>query len=173
MRLVNLEDVRAEMLEEYEMDVAAQKLYCSERLTDRGEEQYPELLREAILSHDETWLARELNRRGLIKSQEGRRNRSGGYSLVSVPVTAAETFAEGEFNRFYIRGVCKAAINAGKSSVKIYRAKSVRQPRELSSRLIGTTIEAQELLNDLRRTTSVDTVGVPGGPNSGLSVCFN
>lgn len=130
------------------------------------------LLREAICKHADDWLAAELRRRGYFKTHEERRNsRTGSVSQVRVPVTAADTLAEGEFNRFYIRGVCRRAINEGIAEVVIYRAKEVEQPRPESEARRGQHLPAEAVLNDLRNSPGVDTaLGLPSGPNSGLSV---
>ena len=102
---------------------------------------------------------------------EQRRARNGGYTSVRVPVTAPDTLAEGEFNRFYIRGVCRHALESNIGAVEVYRAKAVMQPRSDSQTKIGAMIPAQSLLNDLRVNIGVDTaLGLPPGPNSGLSV---
>ena len=39
-----------------------------------------------------------------MKSHEYMRSRSGKIKVAKVPVTAPETLAEGEFNRYYVRG---------------------------------------------------------------------
>jgi len=55
--------------------------------------------------------------------------------------------------------------------VEVYRAKQVKQPRPESIRLEGQRLNAAELLTDLRTHVGMDTVlGLPPGPNSGLSV---
>jgi hypothetical protein len=170
MKLENLESVRALMLEELEYDVSKDILYRSERLTDHGFTEYPELMRQAIASHDEQWLAHEINRRDLLKSHEIR-NTKRGQITAKVPVTAAHTLAEGEFNRYYIRAVCRMSLERGQTTVEVYRAKEVEQPRPESQRRIGALLRADAVLEDLRDKSSVDAVlGVPAGPNSGLSV---
>jgi hypothetical protein len=56
--------------------------------------------------------------------------------------------------------------------VEVYRAKPVQDPRPRSRQIIGTRIDAQRLLGDLRaHPGGIDSaLGVPAGPNSGLSV---
>ena len=91
--------------------------------------------------------------------------------MAEVPYTAPETLAEGEFNRFYARGLCRRAIEEGTSQLIVYRAKQVMNARSASQAKIGTKISAKELLQDLRTHPGVDTaLGLPQGPNSGLSV---
>lgn len=78
--------------------------------------------------------------------------------------------AEGELNCFYIRGVCRRAIEEG-MAVEVYRARRVAQPRPQSEALIGKRPNPDALLGDLRRNVGRGTYHhVPGGPNSGLSV---
>jgi hypothetical protein len=54
----------------------------------------------------------------------------------------------------------------------VYRAKPVRNPRPESEAMIESTLAADDLLTDLRSHTGdeMPTLGVPSGPNSGLSV---
>ncbi len=81
--------------------------------------------------------------------------------------------AEGEFNRFYIRAVCARAVADGISGVVVYRAKSVEHARSESERKIGQTVDPSAVLNDLRAHPGVDTaLGLPPGPNSGLSIAL-
>jgi hypothetical protein len=172
MNLVELGSVRALMLEEFELDVQGGSLYYSERFTPTGRAQYPELMRQAIQAHDEQWLENIIRQRGLLKQFESR-NTQRGIIQAKVPVTAAQTAAEGKFNRFYIRGVCRVAIDRGDDEVVVYRAKHVERPRPGSQHRIGQHMSAQAILDDLRKSSSVEpALGVPAGANSGLSVHF-
>ncbi|NEZ66443.1 hypothetical protein D0962_27405 [Leptolyngbyaceae cyanobacterium CCMR0082] len=158
------------MLQEVDLDIANGNLYMSKRFNSVGSAAYPELLREAVREQNEVWLTAQLQQRGCMKSQEERQTKKG-ISYVKVPVTAAETLSDGEFNRFYIRGVCARAVAEGKTEVEIYRAKAVSQPRAESQMLVGQHKSAVGLLDDLRNSPGTDTVlGLPPGPNSGLSV---
>lgn len=67
--------------------------------------------------------------------------------------------AEGEFNRYYARGVCVRALaeNGPKATVTIYRARESLNPRSESVVLIGTTPSAAALLEDLRTNIGMDT----------------
>ncbi|MDP9470553.1 MAG: hypothetical protein M3Q71_07785 [Chloroflexota bacterium] len=56
-------------------------------------------------------------------------------------------------------------------SVEVYRAKQVTSPRLESQRMLGKLVDPEELLNDLRAHPGTDTaLGLPSGPNSGLSI---
>lgn len=161
------------MLKELEMDVEKKTLYISPRLNERGQTTWAELLKEAINDHDDDWLANQLILKGCMKLYEERKSQSGKITIAKVPVTAPETLAEGEFNRFYARGVCARAIAEGISEVVVYRGRQVKQPRPESEAMIGRRIEAKALLEDLRRSQGVEpALGIPPGPNSGLTVCL-
>lgn len=172
LNLVNLDErTRRYMLEEVDLDVSSNNLYVSPRLSTRGQHDYENLLREAIRNYDDVWLARNLCENGRLNTTEERRKPSGGFSTVKVPVNAHEMLAEGEFNRFYARGLCLRAIADEIQELVIYRAKEVRNPRSDSEQRIGKRINAKALLDDLRSSSGVEpALGLPPGPNSGLSV---
>jgi hypothetical protein len=105
-----------------------------------------------------------------LSSSEQRKKPSGGYTTAKVPTNSREMLAEGEFNRYYIRAICRIAIEE-QVSLEIYHAKSVHSPRTESQQKIGQTVNPSTLLTDLRSHIEVDTaLGLPAGPNSGLSV---
>jgi hypothetical protein len=161
--------VRALMAQEIERDLTNHTLYLSPRLTAEGRRQYPALLRQAAARHDDAWLATEL-RAGLMAAEEQRRKPSGGFSMAKVPVTAPEILAEGEFNRFYCRALCLHAIESG-LPLEVYRAKPVANPRPESQAKLGNRVDPQRLLEDLRTHPGVEpALGLPPGPNSGLSI---
>mgnify|MGYP001474528038 CR=1 FL=1 len=165
------ESVRACMLQELEKDILDDNLYISPRLTDTGVKIWPEILRDAFASHDDTFVANALRSQGLLRSQEKRRRPNGGISMVNVPHTAADTLAEGEFNRYYARGVCLNVLDTSGTHVEVYRGKEVQKPRPESSALIGKRLSAQMLLDDLRSSPGVEpAMGLPPGPNSGLTI---
>lgn len=168
----NLDDAtRQLMLSELELDLSHGTLYISPRLNEAGVQNYESLLREAILRHDDEWLAAELRSRDYINTNEERPIPQGGLATTKVPATAPDTLAEGEFNRFYVRGLCSRALNEGIPEVVVYRGKQVQQPRPASEAMIGKRIPAMNLLLDLRQSPGVEpALGLPPGPDSGLTV---
>jgi hypothetical protein len=129
------------------------------------------LLREAIQHGDDETLAASLRERRRIARTAHRRKPEGGYSIVTIPNNAAETLAQDAFNRYYIRAICRRAIEEGFDQVVIYRARSVDQPRSTSEALVETTVDPAALLEDLRAHPDEEpALGIPAGPNSGLSV---
>ena len=171
LKLENLDtQTRSHMTAEIKADIATTRLYLSNRLSTRGRTDYPQLLRQSAEGRDKSWLANELRGNGRLNEMEERRKPKGGTTMARVPVTAPDTLAEGEFNEFYLRGLCVRALAAGTPDLIIYRAKEVENPRPESVAKIGQRISAQALLDDLRANPGVDTaLGLPPGPNSGLS----
>jgi hypothetical protein len=159
------------MLDELEADISSRTLYTSPRLNHHGLECYSALLREAIRCHDDAWLAWRLRVEHCLKHTESRRTKAGSVTAVTVPVTAPETLADGEFNVFYVRGICRRAIHHGIRAVEVYRGRAVMDPRPESQAKVGLLVLAEDLLNDLRVSKGVDSaLKIPAGPNSGLSV---
>jgi hypothetical protein len=164
-------EVRKFMLREIEMDEANKTLYISPRLTAQGAQTWPVILREAMENHDDGWLASELRSRGFMRTHEERRKPKGGFTTAKVPVTAPDTLAEGEFNRFYARGLCASVVASGGTEVMVFRGKQVTNPRPESEAMIGRAISAKQLLEDLRTSQGVEpALGLPPGPNSGLTI---
>ena len=166
------ERTRQFMLEEMEYDIAHNQLHISPFLSGQGQRDYPNLLRDAIQSGSDESLAESLRaHRRIFKALPRRNKLKGGYGIAAVPRNAADIVAEGEFNRFYIRALARRAIEEGIPELVVYRAKKALQPRAESETLVETAIPAQDLLDDLRsHPDQPPTLGVPSGPNSGLSV---
>jgi hypothetical protein len=170
--LENLDDrTRRLMLDEVEYDVSHNQLHISPFLSGQGQRDYPNLLRDAIQSGDDSTLAQSLRAHRRITRAQPRRKPKGGYIIADTPENAADILAESEFNRYYIRALARRAIEDGVPELVVYRAKAVRSPRPGSEALVETTVEPQDILDDLRsHAGEFPALGVPAGPNSGLSV---
>jgi len=168
----NLDDrTRQLMLAEMDYDIDHNELHISPFLSGQGQRDYTNLLREALQSGNDETLAQNLRaHRRLIKTLP-RRKPKGGYAIAATPENAAEVLSESEFNRYYIRALARRAIEDGIPELVVYRAKQVNSPRPESEALIETTLSPQDLLADLRSHPGESTsLGVPSGPNSGLTV---
>ena len=168
----NLDDrTRALMLSEIQRDIEAGTLYLSENLTQQGSLEYPEMLKTASKCGDDGTLAGALLKY-LNSHEKPRQLKAGGLSKPPVMRSNAhEMLAEGEFNRFYIRALCARAIEDDVNEVIVYRAKAVENARSASEELIGKRVAPGLLLQDLRTHPGIDTaLGLPPGPNSGLSI---
>lgn len=167
------ERTRGLMLDEMEYDIANNQLHISPFLSGQGQRDYTSLLRDAIQNGNDQTLAQSLREhRRIVRTQPRRLPKAGGYSIAATPENAAEVLAESEFNRYYIRGLARRAIEDGITDLIVYRAKPVQTPRPESEARVETSLSPQELLEDLRSHPGDEppTLGVPSGPNSGLSV---
>ena len=166
------ERTRQLMLEEVEYDIAHNQLHISPFLSGQGQWDYPHLLRKAIQKGNDETLGQELQARRRIVRALPRRKPRGGYVIAATVENAAEVLAESEFNRYYIRGLARRALQDGISELVVYRAKPVRNPRPESEARVDTSLPPKELLLDLRAHPGdeLPVLGIPSGPNSGLTV---
>lgn len=169
LNLIDLDNTtRTHMLSEFDFDLQRGSLYMGKDLSPDGRARYPDLLREAITSGDDAQLEVRLSEPETFNAMGLRKGKP-----VKVPVNAPQRLAEGEFNRFYLRGLCLRAIDDGIDRVIVYRARASSSPRPESEALVGTSLDPKALLDDLRENLGIDTVlGLPPGPNSGLSACL-
>jgi len=169
-QFANLDDVtRRFMVEAIEEASTTGNIYFSTRFNPAGRQIWVELLIEAAINFNEHWLAFQIESRNLMNGLEVARRPTGGYTIRHVPQDASRVFAEGQFNRFYILGLCKRAVSEGISSLEIYRAKHTENPRIESQILIGKSLtigEIQRQLEQVSNSFNSDLVR----PNSGLSV---
>ena len=156
IQYANLDNKTREfMLKEIELDCQNRKMYISPRLNAIGHRNWESLLKDAALEHNDDWLANELRQRECMNSYT-LRNTRGVVTSCKVPITAPETLSEGEFNRFYCRGLCARAIEEGIKEVEVYRGKYVENPRTESQLKIGKRFDPSTLLNDLRTAQGVE-----------------
>ena len=158
------------MLDELNRDIEEKKVNFSSYFNETGERIWLAKLKEAIQNYDDDWLANQLKRNQCFLVSKPFTTKTGKTSMRSVPHTAAETFAEGEFNRLYMRAICLRALAGGGKTVVVYRGKTVENPREGSEYKIGHYVPANELLTDLRSSQGRGTRLGIGEPNSGISV---
>ena len=170
----NLDDrTRQLMLAEVEYDEAHHQLHISPLLSGQGQMDYASLLREAIQNGNDETLAQSLqSHRRIARTLPRRRPKGEGYLIAATPENAAQLLAESEFNRYYIRALARRAMEDGIPELVVYRAKPAKKPRPESEALVETALPAKDLLEDLRTHPGDEppALGVPSGPNSGLSV---
>ncbi len=167
------ERTRQLMQDEMEYDISHNQLHISPFLSGQGQRDYVNLLREAIQSGNDETLAQHLREhRRILRTLPRRNPKSGNYSITATPENAAQVLGESEFNRYYIRALARRAIEDGIPDLVIYRAKPVSNPRPESEARVETSLSPEDLLEDLRAHPGDEppTLGVPAGPNSGLSV---
>ena len=160
---------RRHALAELDQDLESGAFHLSARVRPEAAAEYQRLLRDALRYYDDLWL--EDHAGDLLIEQETRRTTSGGQVTAKVPQMAARMVAEGDFNRYYMRGVCLRAIEEGRQVVEVYRARLSLEPRPESAELEGQRLPARAVLDWLRGQPSDDPAVTPlGRPNSGLSV---
>ena len=163
--------IRALMIAELDYDQSRGEVYLSPRLSYSGKKVYEDLLREAFLSKSPREFAHSLANEGRLKPTFLRRGRGGSYVRVRTPAGAAYSLAAGEFNRYYMRAQCLLANERNMPVVEFYRFRNVVSPRAESERKIGWLVDATFLLEHLRKFQGFSGImGLPPGPNSGLSV---
>ncbi|MEG8045772.1 hypothetical protein QP175_05805 [Sphingomonas aerolata] len=159
------------MAAEIDLDISNGRLYISNYLNAQGCENWPRLLRTAAENGTDDSLAAAIVAHRCLKTHVERAKPKGGFTIAAVPYTDHETMGEGEFNRYYSRGLCRRAIDEGVPLLEVYRAKTVAQAREASQAKIGMQVDPSVILNDLRNTQGVEpALGLPPGPNSGLTL---
>ena len=162
-------EIRDLMTSEIKSDFSNGKLYFSKRFNENGNKLYLQLLLDSVNSGDEESLAIALKQNNCFAEMEAR-NGKKGVTYAKIPETANQTLAESEFNRYYIRGLALKAL-VSSLTLTIYRARHSENPRTESEIMIGKQVSADKILNDLRSSIGFDTaLGLPAGPNSGLSV---
>jgi hypothetical protein len=168
----NLDSVtRQYMLEEIDLDIKDGTIYISRFLNPVGCDRWPIILREAAATGSDESLAQAIVSDQCLHDRYEKRKPKGGTTWATVPYTAPQTMGEGEFNRYYARGLCRRAIDENVPQLEVYRAKAVMEPRADSQAKLGQLVNPHEILADLRATQGVEpALGLPPGPNSGLTL---
>lgn len=162
---------RRHMRAEFYLDLTESRVHLSERLNASGRLMFPVALESAIERGDDASLAESLREGGFIREWEESHTRGGKAVPKHVPWNAADTIAEEAFNRYFMRGIARRALEEGVNRVEVYRAKEVSKPRSESDAKLGAIVDARRLLEDLRaHPGDKPELGIPPGPNSGLSV---
>jgi len=142
------EGTRRFMLAEYEQGGH----YLSPRLNEGGRARWLGLLKDALQYHTDVWLERELVRRNCFQASEIVKSIMGGKTITRAinKEQCAKTLAEGEFNRFFIRGLCMAAKARDYSHVIVVQGKLVANAAPESRKSVGNAVEIAPLLETLR-----------------------
>ena len=165
------DETRRFMIEEIGMDEHSDTLYRSPWLTQGGQGNWADILREAARNGNDDTLAAYLRSSGSIVATAVRAKAKGfGSTTYKVPHTAADTMAC-EFNVFFCRGLCARAVAQSIPKLEVYRAKEVSEPRSDSLLKIGLLVDPAVILVDLRKSHGTEpSFGIPPGPNTGISL---
>lgn len=169
--LENLDATTREfMLKEVNFDIQTDKVFISDKLNQTGREKYTELLISSITNGNDVTFSKSLQYGCLDKIYQYI-NTKGTLKTITMPANTAESIAESEFNRYYIRGLCRRTINDGKMSVQIYRASLTKHTKQKAEEKVGQVANAATLLFDLRRNLNLTCyLGIAFDSNTGLSV---
>ncbi|HCB06588.1 MAG TPA: hypothetical protein DEQ43_20500 [Nocardioides bacterium] len=150
------DETRVLMLAELDLDIATSGApYLGKTLTERGLEEYQDLLREALSHGDEASLVAALEADGRV---------------VDSPTDAARKLGRTEFLQYYIRGICRRASAHGSNAVYCYRAHESLHPRPESQVLDGQAQSAPRILANLRGAEHHDRDTGLGRANSGIAI---
>lgn len=165
------ERTRALMQVEVDYDLAHHQLYLSPLLSAQGQRDYLGLLRTAIATGTPGWLAENLRYRRRLMRTMPRYKPTGSYVVSRRPVTAAERLAEDEFNRYYIRAICRRALEDRIDFLVVYQARPAVNPDPESAPAGETILSPKALLDEVRAHPGESIyLQMPAGLNPGLSV---
>lgn len=166
LEYLSLDDTtRNYMVEEFEKDIAENNCYTSKRFHEVGKDCYISIMPDHLLNGNDDSLAEALIDNDCFHLHETDKN---GRSK-AIPKNSAQLFAEGEFNRFYMRALALRTIEEG-STLEVYRARFSASPNPDSEAMVGKLVDPEILLRDLRDCKGIETtLGLPR-PNSGLSL---
>lgn len=143
--------------------------YISPRLNETGRLRWIGLLKDALQYHTDVWLERELIRRTCLTATEYLRSNTGKTITRAVNrEQIAKILAEGEYNRFYLRGLCLAAQARGCSHLIVTQGRLIPTMPDAVKKVIGKAVEAPALLEILRNNSykAIDTaLGASEGAN--------
>ncbi len=125
-------------------------LYYGPHLKESARERFAALLKEAAEGHDGHWLGEQLNRQELMNKTEKHRTKAGKEVIQKMPAEAAENLAEGQFNRFYMLGLCEWAEFNGVTHLQVYRAKKLESPRPEAEYMVGKLIPVDDIESQLK-----------------------
>lgn len=146
------------------MDIDESKLYESARLNSFGASNYSDYLLQSAKKGDEETFELLLDINTCFNPSDLSKGKPS-----KMPKNSSKLLCQSEFNRFYIRAVCRKSILEDKEFVEVYRARESSWSRSESESKIGALLSAKELLDDLRNSIGVSPTILPE-VNSGLSV---
>jgi hypothetical protein len=145
-------EIRRLMLEELLWSFEHEKFYFSKYLTEPGHKEYPRMLHQALATGTPDSLEESLSAQGMFREESPRKS--------------IQTFAWDEFNKYYMRALCRWVQDHGGYELTVIRGRHSESSRSSSDALLGQTKEAASFLNGLRHSPKIN----PFGANSGLTL---
>ncbi|HXS35321.1 MAG TPA: hypothetical protein VN721_01360 [Flavipsychrobacter sp.] len=156
-------EIRELMLNEILFDVSRKTFFYSPKFNNNGRNIYLSCLKEACAAGDEETLWASLESSDTFNKYEAFGKR--------VDAREARNFSQNEFNKYYIRALCVKAIELNKQKLEVYRAVPAKGKSPKVDLMIGSLLEPDKLLKDLRQNTGVLPAMLPG-LSAGLSIKF-
>ena len=157
------------MVNEVDYDLSVGSLSFIETFIELTQEKYASILKYEFKFGDEVSLGNHFNHEKIFREYYTNRFRKNGEPY-KVRSDMHISHSEDEFNRYYIRALCRKKLEWNGINVEIYRAKDSENHRPESDRRIGLLINAQNLLIDLRENVGNETKYEIPEYRSGLSV---
>jgi len=156
------EDIRTLMLNEVQHDISKRTFFYNPRFNANGRKVYMPALKEAIANGSEETLQAALEDGENFNKYEAHGKKVSG--------SAAMTFAQAEFNRYYCRAICVKTLEQQEKKVEVFRANGVVTAKKTKAdQRIGSRLDAEKLLQDLRTSVGITPTFFPEIV-SGLSV---
>lgn len=155
------------MMEELETDIANEAVRISGYLNERGQKQWLQVLRNAILSGDNTSLEESIIDNNFMKDTILRKSYGKSLHRVEVPDQEEYRISEFAFNRYYARAICRIAIGQNSKDVEICRLREFFSNQYKLNSYIGTQLNAKSTLAAIRNQQvgrSIErAIGLPMG----------
>ncbi len=100
------------MIKEVKADIKENSLGHNLRLNHSGNHEWPELLLNAVTEGDEMSLAETMRNRQCMRVYDAV-SKDSGIQLQRVTDDQYIDFTRNEFNRIYLRGICREALDTG------------------------------------------------------------
>jgi hypothetical protein len=171
LNLENLStDIRNFMDEELQYDIDNQNLSISSRLNKHGKSNYVSMMKKAIKRGSDGTLANDILVNHFLRDVE--EIRSGDHAVVSkIPGNANILIAETEFNKYYVRALCRKAIKDERIKLEIYIAKEVLIEKSSIEKMLRNEVFPYSLIKKLRDNIRVDVaLGFPKELNLPVSL---
>jgi hypothetical protein len=161
------------MLAEIKEAIQNATLYLPPHLENlSGQQAYPLILENAARNHSAEYLADELRKPNILRKQILRNGLPGTQPRMDqVPKSAADHIARREFNDFYMRAVCRFAIESAVPNVILCQANVNQILAKEIEPLIGQSIPPSVLLDTLRSHNTIESfLNIPPKTNVELTV---
>lgn len=145
-------NIRRLMLLELLWSCQHDAVYVSKYFTPAGSDRYCQLLAQALESGSPDSFCDALNSPELWQS--------------GAPRNSVQTFAWDEFNKYYMRALCRWTIDHTGSEIVVVRGRRSRTHRSSSDAQMNQRRDAVDLLRQLRDQPAIN----PFGANSGLTL---